>query len=103
MDFSVIIGPIFTTIAIISIVIGLIVATIKSTIARYCPMKSWVYNELILPTLPYFIALLIYIIARFVSVDIIPAYQCFIGASASSYFYRVYRSYLKKATENLEE
>lgn len=100
MDFTSIIAPIFTATAILAICIGIITAAIKTATSKLTK-PSFLYNDVFLPALPYMTAITLYIIAEITYPKTLPGYQCLLGAASSSYFYRLYRAYLKKATQDL--
>jgi hypothetical protein len=103
MDFSVLFSGVFQTIAIIGLVIGVLTAGIRAGVAKiYAKIETLaIWREVILPLLPFVLGAAIAYCSQKYWDKTIFYWHGLLGAIASSYLYRVFKSYLSIAQAKL--
>jgi len=105
MDFSQIMSGIFVSIAVLGLCVGVVVSMIRQALEFLFKKlaTSFIWREAILPALPFAVGCLIWIVYNKVIHQELQAYLVLLGSFSSSYFYRLFQSYLKKAALQVEK
>jgi hypothetical protein len=105
MDFAFLLTPLFSAIVILALVIGVLTSLIRQAVDYlFSSLKeNFLWRDIVLPAVPFILAIPIYILSNKAVPQSILAYQAVLAASSSTYFYRLWKAYLNKAVKQIED